>query len=97
MQHIRRMQKLCHRRTLSNRNNNKKMVSNSNAHPCTNASAQISVNANSQTNFAIRSSIIHGRGRGGGSIGVKRKCNIQAFALVIEFASKNCKEIVDVM
>ncbi len=42
------------------------MVSNSNAHPCTGASAQISVNANSQTNFASRSSTIHGRGRGAG-------------------------------
>lgn len=42
------------------------MASNSNAHPCTGASAQTNVNANSQTNFASRSSIVHGRGCGGG-------------------------------
>jgi hypothetical protein len=32
-----------------------------------------------------------------GSIGVKKKCNIQAFAPIIESISKNYKEIVDVM
>jgi hypothetical protein len=56
------MQKLCHRRALLSRNNKNKMASNSNAHPHIGASAQISVNANSQTNFASKSSIVHGRG-----------------------------------
>jgi hypothetical protein len=40
------------------------MASNSNAYPRT--SAQINVNTNSETNFASRSFIGHGKGRGGG-------------------------------
>jgi hypothetical protein len=42
------------------------MASNSNAHPCIGVSVQTSVNTNSQTNFANKSSTIHGRGCGGG-------------------------------
>jgi hypothetical protein len=42
------------------------MVSNSSAHPHTSANAQVGANANSQTNFARKSSIIHGRGHDGG-------------------------------